>query len=220
MSSEEPSEGLSPREAVVLLAVVVEGGLILLACGLGWLFDEPPLKHFTWDPQSALTGLVATGPMLLLFLAMIRWPIGPLSRIKHFSEQVIRPLLAPCTVLDLLGIAVLAGLGEEMLFRAVLQGAFARWGHVWLALAVASALFGLMHAVTTAYAVLATLMGAYLGWLYLYADNLLAPALSHALYDFVALLYLLRGPGSDQTPAAAGEGDGAGPDGEGPDPGP
>jgi hypothetical protein len=36
---------------------------------------------------------------------------------------------------------------------------------------------------------------------YWYTDNLLVVALAHALYDFLALLYLMRGPGS-QVPLA------------------
>ena len=125
----------------------------------------------------------------------------PLAGIKRFSEEVIRPVLAPCTLLDLIGISVLAGLGEEMLFRGVLQPAFAPWLGPWGALAAASALFGLLHAVSVTYAILAALMGAYLGALWMYGGNLLAPVIVHGLYDLVALLYLLRGPGSTATNA-------------------
>jgi membrane protease YdiL (CAAX protease family) len=139
--------------------------------------------------------------MLLLFFALLRWPLGPLRRIKQFSEEILRPLLAPCTVIDLLGISALAGLGEEMLFRGVLQGYFAARLGAWPAIVIASVLFGLMHAITATYVVLATLLGVYLGWVYLACDhNLLAVTIPHAVYDFVALLYLLRGPGTAPGP--------------------
>src|SRR5206468_2566814 len=172
--------------------------LILLAWVAGWLLDQPPLRGFAWEWRAALVGVLAALPMLGLFLVLLRWPVGPLERIKWFSERVLCPLLAPCSVVDLLGISVLAGLGEEMLFRAVLQGAFLRWLPVWGAIALASVLFGILHAITASYAVLAALMGAYLGWLWHQTDNLLAPVVAHALYDFVVLVYLLRGPGSEQ----------------------
>src|SRR4051794_14187334 len=114
--TEGPSndDGGDHRETVVVLAILVEGGLVVLAWVLGWLLNQQPLQHFSWDPLAALWGVAATVPMVLLFFVMLRWPLGPLERIKHFSEQVIRPLLAPCTVLDLFGISLLAGLGEEM----------------------------------------------------------------------------------------------------------
>jgi membrane protease YdiL (CAAX protease family) len=203
------SEASAQRQAVVLLAIVVEGGMIVLAWLLGWLLDQQPLLAFTWDWRAALYGVLAALPMLVLFLAALRWPVGPLARVKRFSEQVLYPLLAPCSVLDLLGISLLAGLGEEMLFRGVFQGVFARWMGPLMGLALASVLFGVMHAVTTTYAVLAALMGAYLGWLWTATDNLLAPAVTHALYDFVVLLYLLRGPGAPpqtEEPDASEEG--------------
>jgi membrane protease YdiL (CAAX protease family) len=191
------SDDSADRRAIVTLAIAVEGGLIVLAVLLGWLLDKRPLDQFRWSFLDALYGLAATVPMLLLFFLMLRWPIGPLRRIKAFSEEVIRPLLAPCTVIDLLGISTLAGLGEEMLFRGVLQGFFAVRLGAWPAVALASLLFGLMHAITATYVVLATLLGVYLGWVYIVCEhNLLVVAVPHALYDFVALLYLLHGPGS------------------------
>jgi membrane protease YdiL (CAAX protease family) len=196
------SDDSSDRRSIVLLAIAVEGGLFLLAILLGWLLNQPTFELFRWNVVDALRGLAAAMPMVILFFIMLRWPIGPLARIKRFSEEVIRPLLAPCTVLDLFGISVLAGVGEELLFRGVLQGWMETKLGPWCAVAIASALFGLMHAITPTYAVLAALLGAYLGGVYLFCDhNLLAVAVPHALYDFVALLYLLRGPGSSPSDA-------------------
>ncbi len=202
------SGGPSERRAVVLLAVLVEGGLILLAWVLGWLLGQSPLRTFAWDGPGALWGLAGTVPMVLLFLLMLRWPVGPLRRIQQFSEQVLRPLLMPCTVIDLLGISVLAGLGEEMLFRGVLQGYLTQRAGPWVGLALASVLFGLMHFITFTYAVLAALMGVYLGLVWEWTGNLLPPVLMHALYDFLALLYLLRGPGSSEDEPGDGQASG------------
>ncbi len=145
-------------------------------------------------------------PLLLLFLAMMHWPVGPLAGIKKFSDDVVRPLLSPCTVIDLVGISALAGLGEEMLFRGVLQPAFVHWLGPWGALAAASALFGAAHAISVTYAVLATLMGAVLGGIFIYSENLLTPVVVHGLYDLVVLLVLLRGPGGVRTNGAEAPG--------------
>jgi CAAX protease family protein len=188
----EPS--LSARTAVVLLAVAVEGGLILVAWGVGLLLGYPPLDTLRWDLREAALGLAATLPMLAGFFACLRWPVGPLKTIKDLCDQTLVPLLRSCTTLDLVGIAVLAGLGEEMLFRGVLQPALAGWtGNAVLGLVLTSLLFGLGHAVTPAYTVLATLLGAYLGWLWLWSGNLLLVVIAHAVYDLVALLVLVGG---------------------------
>jgi membrane protease YdiL (CAAX protease family) len=197
------SDAEARRQTVVLLAILVEGGLLASASLLGWMIDRPPLRHFDWTWQAVLWGIAATVPLVLLFFLFLRWPIGPLKRIQHFSEEVIRPLLSPCSLIDLFGISVLAGVGEEMLFRGVLQDAFSGWFNVWVGVIVASLLFGILHSITFTYALLATLMGAYLGCVWLYADhNLLVIVITHALYDFVVLLWLLRGPGSAAALAA------------------
>src|SRR5262245_9807503 len=111
--AEQPKS--DPRTVIVLLAVAVEGGLILVAWVAGWLLKQLPLATWAWSWRDALLGLAATIPMLALFFACLRWPVGPLRPIQKFCDEVLRPLLGPCTLLDLAGIAVLAGLGEEML---------------------------------------------------------------------------------------------------------
>jgi uncharacterized protein len=191
----EPS-WLDERHRVLILVVAVEGGLIALALIVGWLTDTPPLWSIKWSAIAALEGLAATLPLLALFYLVMRWPVGPLARIKQFSERILRPMLRSCTVIDLLGISVLAGLGEEMFFRAVLQGSLQHLLAMWLAVLISSVFFGLLHAVTPTYAVLAGCISAYLGVVWYYTDNLLVVTIAHALYDFLALLYLMRGPGS------------------------
>jgi membrane protease YdiL (CAAX protease family) len=64
----------------------------------------------------------------------------------------------------------------------------------WLAVAAASLLFGLLHAITITYIFLAAMLGAYLGVLYLVTANLLSVILAHAFYDFLALIYLVHSP--------------------------
>jgi membrane protease YdiL (CAAX protease family) len=203
---------------VVLLAILVEGGLLVLATLLGWAFDKPPLDSVDWNLAGAVGGVVAAVPMVGVFALTQRWPVGPLRRLRRFAEEVVRPLLAPCTVIDLLGISVLAGLGEELFFRGTMQSVLSGWLGWWLALLLASLLFGLLHAITFTYAALAALAGLYLGLAARYTefylglaprptDNLLVPVVAHALYDFLVLLWLLRGPGAAQAapPEAAAQ---------------
>jgi len=183
------------RNGILRLAVLVEGGLVVLALALGWLVGLSPALAIKWNWFDALRGVVLTIPLLLVGFLLLRWPFGPFRRIKQFTYEILCPLLAPCTRTDLLGISVLAGFGEEMLFRGVFQAVFTRWLNTGLSLLLASALFGILHAVTFTYAVLAFAMGAYLGGIWLLTENLLVPIIAHTLYDFVLLWYLLYGPG-------------------------
>ena len=101
-------------------------------------------------------------------------------------------------------ISLFAGAGEEMLFRGLIQAGLDEWmtgpAGAWIALAVASLLFGLAHMVSATYAVVAALIGAYLGALLIATDNLLAPIVAHGLYDFVALIYLVRDADEGRLP--------------------
>jgi membrane protease YdiL (CAAX protease family) len=61
--------------------------------------------------------------------------------------------------------------------------------------------FGLAHALTPLYFVLATLVGIYLGLSLDYGGerNLLTPIIIHGLYDFLAFLALMRAYRARQT---------------------
>jgi membrane protease YdiL (CAAX protease family) len=197
----EETAGAIDRLAIVRLAILVEGGLLVAAAVFGWLLEQNPVQAIAWTPRGLLEGVIAVLPMLVLFVILVRWPIGPLRGILNFSERVLCPLLASCSVIDLLGISVLAGVGEELLFRGIAQAVLCRTLGLVGGIVLASILFGGLHAITWAYAVLAAFMGAYLGCVWLYTDNLLPAMVAHALYDFAALLWLLRGPGSAERRA-------------------
>lgn len=189
------------RSWLVGLGSSVEGSFVLLAWLLGWLVGFRPFAQIHWRWTDAVYGFAACSPMVLGALALMRWPVGPLASIKRFSEEVIRPLFVRCTLFDLALISFLAGLGEEMLFRGVLQPWFAHWMGVVPALLLASLLFGLVHPITTAYVVLAAVLGLYLGLLVILTDNLLPAIIAHALYDFLVLLYLIRRPATSPLEA-------------------
>ncbi len=189
MESEQPR-----RWVILLVGVGFEGGLGILAWGLGWLLGQPPWKTLHWNIAGAGWGIPASLPMMIVFLVCLRWPLGPLARIKMVSYEVIRPWFGSCTLFDLAVISLMAGVGEELLFRGVIQEAISNRFHPLVGLAATSLLFGFLHPLTPGYVVLAGLLGAYLGCLQLITGNLLVVIIAHALYDFFGLVYLVRGP--------------------------
>jgi uncharacterized protein len=178
---------------IVWLAVAFEGGLALLAVGLGWLPGvQAPLQKIHWVARDVAWGVVACLPLLVVFVICLRWPVGPLVRIKEFSDEFIREWFSSCSVLQLALISALAGIGEELLFRGVIQDTLSAWINPLAGVVLASLLFGVMHPITPAYIVLAALMGAFLGWIFVVTENLLPVIITHGLYDFLALAYLTR----------------------------
>jgi membrane protease YdiL (CAAX protease family) len=181
------------RGQTLLLVVVAEGGMALLACGLGWLLGVRPWEQVAWQTSDAGLGVAAVFPLLGLLLVVIHATPGPLRSVRAAMFELVDLAFQNATLLDLMLTATLAGIGEEFLFRGVIQAAVARSsGQVWLGIAVGALAFGLAHPISRAYIVLATLVGAYLGWLAATTGNLLTPILVHGLYDAVALVYLVR----------------------------
>jgi hypothetical protein len=175
------------------LAIASETGLLVVAIVLGWAVGQPPLGQIAWSSENVGWGLLAAVPLVISLLLMVRFPVGPLKGLRDISESAIVPLFRDCDLWQLATIAALAGLGEEALFRGVIQRAAEHFSSsTGIGLTIGSVLFGLAHPISKTYTVLATLVGFYLGGLLLATDNLLAPICTHAVYDFIALIYLVR----------------------------
>lgn len=186
------AEGQLERDRFFRLALQFEGGLIFVAVAAGWIVGHPPLAYFAYDARGTMWGVAGTLPMLGLLAVTNYVPAGPFRRLRRFLDAQVLPIFAGWSVWGLATVSLLAGVGEEMLFRGVIQTALGDWINPAAGLAIGAVVFGLLHAMTPAYAVVATLTGAYLGWLYLWSGNLLAPMIAHGLYDFVALVFLLK----------------------------
>ncbi len=181
------------------LICLFEGGLGVVAWGLGWLSGYSPLSTIQLTWVSLIWGLLGTLPLIFALLLIEKCRATALVEIRGVVQEVLVPLFRDFSVWQIFVIALLAGVGEEILFRGFIQGGLASCLTFFnvpsspiFALFVASILFGVMHPITRVYAILCMLAGLYLGGLWLWSDNLLIPILVHAFYDFFALLYLLR----------------------------
>jgi membrane protease YdiL (CAAX protease family) len=164
---------------------------VLVALGAGEWLGVAPFATFTWSWRGLAAGIAATAPLLVGLYWCRRTRFGPVARLVRLVEERLAPWLAGARPVELGLVAVLAGLGEEALFRGVVQPALAERLPGWGAVALTALAFGLAHALTATYAVLAALVGGYLGWLQLAGGNLLVPVVAHAVYDLVALRVLL-----------------------------
>lgn len=179
---------------------------MVIALWLGQLGGVSPFRHLRLDVAGAAAGLAAALPMLALLLWCLRTAWGPMRRLVALVEERLGPHLANASPGGIILLAALAGIGEELLFRGVLQVWLAERLPLGWAVAGASLLFGLGHWLSASYAVLASAIGAYLGAVFLLTDNLLAPIVAHAAYDVVALGILVRRAGAALPAARDAEG--------------
>jgi membrane protease YdiL (CAAX protease family) len=174
------------------VGTLVEAGLGPLAMGIGWALGVDPLRVSEWRVVDLTWGLGATVPMLFGFMACLHTSWRPLREIRTFMEEIVCPTLAGSHPLTLAALCLAAGFGEETLFRGLIQGGLDRVIGPWFAVVISSLLFGLAHPISRAYVVIAMLLGLYLGALRMAGASLLVLIAAHALYDFVALAWLLR----------------------------
>jgi membrane protease YdiL (CAAX protease family) len=178
------------------MAVLVEGGLVLVAIVLASLFrvrlDEQMPKDWQAFLVAFLRGVAVAIAMLVVFFAIYRLPFAEFRSLREQVEWLVQQLFPQGQFAQLALVALLAGIGEELLFRGVLQTLLVGWTSPVVGLFLAGLLFGLAHALSRLYFVLATLVGLLLGWITLEYNDLVAPITAHALYDFAALAYLTR----------------------------
>jgi membrane protease YdiL (CAAX protease family) len=146
-------------------AIVLGGGLLLFAFQYGALFALDQLGLSTGQNQA----VVPAGDPVTYYLAMIA-----------VSLAVVGPV-------------------EELLFRGVVQGGVRRAFDAAPAVLVASLAFGLIHlpavsgtmAERWAYVGVVVVLGAVLGALYEWTDNVVVPGLVHGVYNAVTYVVLL-----------------------------
>lgn len=184
-------------------AIVFQLGLAAIAVfvGLNFGFYDPgqPLSDLRWDPvlrAAFVWGIVGTIPMLSILVIDSYCPIGPFRHVRQVVEEKLYPILKDLSIWQMILVSVLAGSTEEILFRWCIQGGLASvipgQANELIAILMASILFGAMHCINFSYAFLTMVTGIYLGWMMYLTGTWLAPAVAHALYDFVAIYFIAR----------------------------
>ena len=168
----------------------------LAVAGFGLLGARVYLQRVTWYRviaptwQDTALGVLLTAVMLALAVAgsvaSERWEAW--AFLKRWMVQV-SPLLAEISPKEMVLLSVVAGFGEEALFRGVLQP----FSGIWMA----SLLFAVIHVLRWDSDGIKMMLfympfGLLLGGLYLYTDNLWGCCVAHTLYDLVALWRIRR----------------------------
>ena len=169
----------------MLLALVGEGGLVVVAV-LWSTWRGIPLE---WgEPRSS----VAIGLAIAALLALANWYLlvrAPerfgVATVRRLYRDVLKPTFGRISALDAVVVSIAAGVGEELLFRGVMQPE--------IGLLPTSLVFGILHtggSETMAFGLWVAVMGAALGGLAIWTDGLLAPVVAHAAYDAAAFTYI------------------------------
>lgn len=145
-------------------------------------------RGFSWigDSFSSSVFLGVSAAVATVSLGFLAYRVFPVF--KRLADELAPSVLDGASYGGLVLVAVFSGVGEEMVFRGVLQEE--------IGLVAASVIFGLVHVgpdrrylVWTLWAVLA---GFLFGVLYRESGGLLAPILAHVLHNAVTLVVWKR----------------------------
>lgn len=172
------------RRDLLKWGLLIEGGLVGAALLLGRLAGVDPWQ-MTPSYSALLWGLGAILPILCGYAVS--------GDVRDTVVRLLGPALLGCRWYDIVLLAGLAGLGEELLFRGTIELFLERW-HLWGGMLAANILFGAAHALNWQYFLFASSVGVYLSWLSGFPGserNLLPAVVAHGVYDAVAF-FLIR----------------------------
>lgn len=175
-----------------LLAVIFEGGLLILAIILGFIsgFDFRTDIKVTFS--SAMVGGLSTLPLLLIFIFLHRLNFAPLNEIKEIVKIFIQKCFPEPSIIKIAFLSIIAGVSEELLFRGVIQEFLTAKLNYQASVIITNVVFGLCHLITPLYSILAALIGFYMSALLHYTGNLFCVMITHAFYDFSMIFYLTK----------------------------
>ena len=142
------------------------------------------------SPSVLLVGLSVL--LLLVSMPVVLWLLEiskalPLPEVFRLLEDDTEEMLKGLLQMDGTGelaanlvlIALLPAIGEELVFRGVVQRQFMRWlGNAWGAIALAAAVFSAIHLQFEGF-LSRWLLGMVLGWLYWRTGNFWVPVVAH-----------------------------------------
>ena len=170
-----------------LLVAALLGEALLASVALVWIWSRGLAVESGPLIPGLVFGIATAGALAVVNYALLWWApsIGPVRSIRRLYVEMLRPLFAAATPVEVVGVSLAAGLGEELLFRGAVQ--------TEMGLAAASVLFGVAHVggrASIVFGVWVTLMGTVLGKLVDVTNGLLAPIVAHAVYDALAISYI------------------------------
>jgi hypothetical protein len=172
----------TPTRTQILVVMGVSAIALGLVAKLWLQFGNVSLLPLRWT-ATAFSGGVGLALIITALSSLVYrlWPAYR-SSADFYLEFVLKPLFWS----DLIWVALLPGLSEELLFRGVMLPAF---GLNITAVVISSLCFGILHLSGPqqwAYVVWATVVGLLLGYSALATGNLLVPIVAHILTNLVS----------------------------------
>lgn len=189
-----------PSRGVVLISGVVSAGVLLLVAAVlvrraGASAETPAPRGWLRVYFSSVGLLITLGVRAMVLVSFVSQVLGTLpGQNQHPLMEMARqgPMGLLGWSLLVVPAALLAPVGEELLFRGVLLPWLRGWMGEVAALGVSAGVFASLHFFYGVFTGWIFFLGLLLGWARLASGGLRAPMLLHVTINSVALLVLAR----------------------------
>jgi len=182
------------NQSPVSFRQVLPSALIILALGVLLSLFVSSWQWFAGLGWLVIPYGVALG--LAIYLLGFILSCSPWTKTIHMHEllDTLHQLFRNFTWPQIVVISILAGIGEELLIRAVLQTFLvSSIGPIW-GIIGASLIFGLLHYMTKTYVLLTFILGLLFGLAFYFTGSIMLVMLGHAVYDFAAFAIIVKFP--------------------------
>ncbi len=182
------------------------GIFVVPAILLGFLFKRSPGKFLNLDKMVSLKSLGMVALMMILALPIINffaelngnildslfstdnWMKDAENKALVLTEAMLNVKTIPGLLLNLLMIAVIPAIGEEFLFRGVLQKLFIDWSkNIHISIWIVAILFSAIHMQFYGF-IPRMLMGAFFGYIFVWSGSMWVPMLAHFINNAMAVI--------------------------------
>jgi len=190
-------------------AITSIGMFIVASLIISWFISEHPMRFLELDRHKGIAITLLVILLMIFSLPMnnfltylnqsLKLPEGLSWLQEYFIEQetsmekvmerFLRPENSLSLFVNLFVIAIIPAIGEEMLFRGIIQKIFIRWfGNIHTGILVTALLFGVLH-----FQFLSLLprfvLGIIIGYLFVWTRTLWMPILAHFIVNATAVVF-------------------------------
>ena len=176
---------------------------------LSFLVSTNPANYLRLKEQPAISSLLVVGIIMLISLPLVNWMVEINEMLKLpefmasveqwmketeenaaiFTEAFLKMETLGDLLLNMMMIALIPAIGEELLFRGVLQRLFSEWTkNAHWGVLIAAVLFSAIH--MQFYGFLPRMvLGVLLGYLFLWSKSLWLPIFGHFVNNGAAVIF-------------------------------
>ena len=184
------------------------GAFILPPLVLAYLWSNKPLKYLHLDKKTAVLDVVYVFIFMVLIIPAVNllgdlnqqlilpkalegienWMKSSEEQAKEITQLLLNVHSVQGLFINILLIAILPALGEELIFRGAFQRTLQEWKGAIFSIWVAAFVFSAIH--LQFYGFLPRLlMGAFFGYLLVWSGNLWLPIIAHFTNNVLAVLF-------------------------------